>query len=184
MKTEPSHNSIVVVIIKYQMCLMCLKGKFYTIWNISIQMVGKLFQFHFLFLSVLGTGVLILVIIYAAMGSILFVTLEGDDDIMGKTVETAVAASKPRTDLVNADMRSRYVKNILTFFKHIKISTRCWYWFSWAILSTYLPILGSLCEFFLRFFFGYQITRNICSCKHSNLYLFKWTIYPYEKTHS
>lgn len=53
------------------------------------------------------TGVLILVIIYAAMGSILFVTLEGDDDIMGKTVETAVAASKPRTDLVNADMRSR-----------------------------------------------------------------------------
>lgn len=50
---------------------------------------------------------LILVIIYAALGSIMFVTLEGDDDIMGKTVETAVAASKPRTDLVNADMRSR-----------------------------------------------------------------------------
>lgn len=67
-------------------------------------MVGKLFQcLFFLF----GTGVSILVIIYAAMGSILFVTLEGDDDIMGKTVETAVAASKPRTDLVNADMRSR-----------------------------------------------------------------------------
>lgn len=43
------------------------------------------------------------------MGSVLFMTLEGEDDI-GKTVETAVAASKPRTDLVNADIRSRYFK--------------------------------------------------------------------------
>lgn len=59
--------------------------------------------------SVHFAGVLILVIAYTAMGSILFMTLEGDDDIMGmgKTVETAVAASKPRTDLVNADIRSR-----------------------------------------------------------------------------
>lgn len=43
------------------------------------------------------------------MGSILFMMLEGEED-MGKAVETAVAASKPRTDLVNADIRSRWVK--------------------------------------------------------------------------
>lgn len=46
---------------------------------------------------------------YTALGSILFVTLEGElEDDMG-TVETAVAASKPfpRTDLANADIRSR-----------------------------------------------------------------------------
>lgn len=40
------------------------------------------------------------------MGSMLFMTLEGDDEL-GKAVETPVAASKPRTDLVNADIRSR-----------------------------------------------------------------------------
>ena len=42
------------------------------------------------------------------MGSILFMTLEGEDED-SKTVETAVAASKPypRTDLANADIRSR-----------------------------------------------------------------------------
>lgn len=40
------------------------------------------------------------------MGSILFMTLEGDDESR-KTMETAVAASKPRTDLVNADIRSK-----------------------------------------------------------------------------
>lgn len=55
---------------------------------------------------VLFLGVIILLLTYAAMGSILFMTLEGEED-MGKTVETAVAASKPRTDLVNADIRSR-----------------------------------------------------------------------------
>ena len=58
------------------------------------------------------------------MGSILFVSLEGEDDetngngnnggtngisSSSGTMETAVAASKPypRTDLVNADIRSR-----------------------------------------------------------------------------
>lgn len=49
---------------------------------------------------------MILLLIYSAMGSILFMTLEAEED-MGKAVETAVAASKPRTDLVNADIRSR-----------------------------------------------------------------------------
>lgn len=51
---------------------------------------------------------------YTALGSILFVTLEGElDDDMG-TMETAVAASKPypRTDLANADIRSRYMSLI------------------------------------------------------------------------
>jgi hypothetical protein len=44
------------------------------------------------------------------MGSILFVTLEGDIE-ESDGIETAVAASKPypRTnDLINADLRSRY----------------------------------------------------------------------------
>lgn len=54
----------------------------------------------------ISLGVLILVLAYTAMGSILFMTLEGEDD-MGKAMETAVAASKPRTDLVNADIRSK-----------------------------------------------------------------------------
>jgi hypothetical protein len=55
------------------------------------------------------TGVLILVVAYTAMGSILFVTLEGDIDEI-EPVETAVAASKPfpRTDgAVNSDIRTR-----------------------------------------------------------------------------
>lgn len=53
-------------------------------------------------------GVLVLVLAYTAMGSILFMSLESEDDD-SKTMETAVAASKPypRTDLVNADIRSR-----------------------------------------------------------------------------
>lgn len=41
------------------------------------------------------------------MGSILFVTLEGEEET--QTIETAVAASKPytRRDIANADIRSR-----------------------------------------------------------------------------
>lgn len=53
----------------------------------------------------ISIGVLVLLLAYTTMGSILFMALEGEDDT-GKT-ETAVAASKPRTDLVNADIRSR-----------------------------------------------------------------------------
>lgn len=52
------------------------------------------------------SGILILVLAYTAMGSILFMTLEGEDTYY-KTVETAVAASKPRTDIVNSDIRTR-----------------------------------------------------------------------------
>lgn len=42
------------------------------------------------------------------MGSILFMSLEGEDED-NKTVETAVAASKPypRTDLANAEIRTK-----------------------------------------------------------------------------
>lgn len=49
-----------------------------------------------------------LVLAYTAMGSILFMSLEGEDED-NKTMETAVAASKPypRTDIVNPDIRSR-----------------------------------------------------------------------------
>lgn len=57
----------------------------------------------------LAAGVSILVLAYTALGSILFATLEGElENDMG-TMETAVAASKPfpRTDLANADIRSR-----------------------------------------------------------------------------
>uniref|UniRef100_A0A1I8N5B8 Potassium channel domain-containing protein n=1 Tax=Musca domestica TaxID=7370 RepID=A0A1I8N5B8_MUSDO len=54
-----------------------------------------------------ATGVLILVLLYTAMGSIIFVTLEGElDDTTA--LETAVAASKPypRNELANAEIRS------------------------------------------------------------------------------
>lgn len=56
----------------------------------------------------MALGVLILVLAYTAMGSILFMTFEGEED-ENKPLETAVAASKthPSTDLINADIRSR-----------------------------------------------------------------------------
>lgn len=70
----------------------------------------RLLIFSFgLTLPLCAAGVSILVLAYTALGSILFVTLEGElEDDMG-TMETAVAASKPfpRTDLANADIRSR-----------------------------------------------------------------------------
>ena len=53
-------------------------------------------------------GVIVLVLAYTAMGSILFMSLEGEDED-NKTVETAVAASKPypRSDLANAEIRTK-----------------------------------------------------------------------------
>jgi len=53
-------------------------------------------------------GVLLLVLLYTAMGSIIFVTLEGELED-ANALETAVAASKPypRTELANAEIRSR-----------------------------------------------------------------------------
>uniref|UniRef100_A0A182MFK0 Potassium channel domain-containing protein n=1 Tax=Anopheles culicifacies TaxID=139723 RepID=A0A182MFK0_9DIPT len=54
----------------------------------------------------IGSGVLVLVLAYTALGSVLFVTLEGDGED-GDIIETSVAASKPypRHDLVSAEMR-------------------------------------------------------------------------------
>lgn len=53
-------------------------------------------------------GVLLLVLAYTAMGSILFMSFEGEDEEF-KAPETAVAASKPypSTDLINSEIRSR-----------------------------------------------------------------------------
>lgn len=53
-------------------------------------------------------GVLLLVLLYTALGSIVFVTLEGELED-ATALETAVAASKPypRTELANAEIRSR-----------------------------------------------------------------------------
>lgn len=54
-------------------------------------------------------GVTILVLTYTAMGSILFVTLEGEMENVSD-LETAVAASKPyptTTDLVASDIRKK-----------------------------------------------------------------------------
>lgn len=54
-------------------------------------------------------GVLVLVLAYTAMGSIMFVRLEGDEDDVRD--ETSVAASKPypREEVKTAEIRSRLV---------------------------------------------------------------------------
>lgn len=58
-------------------------------------------------LSFLLPGVLILVLLYTVMGSILFVSLEGDlDEIDG--VETAASKPYPRNnDMIYAELRTR-----------------------------------------------------------------------------
>lgn len=63
------------------------------------------------FFATSGAGVLLMVLMYTALGSLTFMYLEGEMADDHTTVETAVAASKPypRTDLVNADIRSRYL---------------------------------------------------------------------------
>ncbi|XP_049544070.1 uncharacterized protein LOC125956350 isoform X2 [Anopheles darlingi] len=54
-------------------------------------------------------GVLVLVLAYTALGSVLFVALEGEAE-NGDMIETSVAASKPypRHDLPSAEMRHKY----------------------------------------------------------------------------
>ncbi|XP_073827880.1 TWiK family of potassium channels protein 7-like [Musca autumnalis] len=69
-----------------------------------------------------ATGVLILVLLYTAMGSIIFVTLEGElDDTT--SLETAVAASKPypRNELANAEIRSRTVDRLWSITEDLNI---------------------------------------------------------------
>ncbi|SPP78794.1 TWiK family of potassium channels protein 7 [Drosophila guanche] len=69
-----------------------------------------------------ATGVLLLVLLYTAMGSIIFVTLEGELED-GSAVETAVAASKPypRTELANAEIRSRTVDRLWSITEDLNI---------------------------------------------------------------
>lgn len=90
-------------------CPICMHRNFlakYSLKKILLLKMIVVFQCSFNTYLFAFSGVTALLLMYAAMGSILFVTLEGEE-YMGKTEETAVAASKPRTDLVNADIRSR-----------------------------------------------------------------------------
>ncbi|KAH8396372.1 hypothetical protein KR222_009443, partial [Zaprionus bogoriensis] len=69
-----------------------------------------------------ATGVLLLVLLYTALGSIVFVTLEGElEDVTA--LETAVAASKPypRTELANAEIRSRTVDRLWSITEDLNI---------------------------------------------------------------
>lgn len=70
----------------------------------------KIFIFCFVsFFSSIILGVFILVIAYTVMGSILFVSLEGDLE-ESDAIETAVAASKPyprNNEANNAELRTR-----------------------------------------------------------------------------
>lgn len=56
------------------------------------------------------SGIILLVLAYTFIGSILFVTLEGEKE-EATTIETSVAASKPYPSLdlmANVDIRARY----------------------------------------------------------------------------
>ena len=70
----------------------------------------NLYIFDLIKFGIIILGVILLVIIYTAMGSIIFVSLEGENtsDYINLS-ETAVAASKPypRSELENSDIRSR-----------------------------------------------------------------------------
>jgi hypothetical protein len=85
------------------------KLKFYPFFLVSSFFFILQRNFNLFILFFLLSGVLILVIAYTAMGSILFVTLEGEIE-ENDTIETAVAASKPfpRNDgTLSSDMRTR-----------------------------------------------------------------------------
>lgn len=85
-------------------------------------------------------------------------TLEGEED-MGKAVETAVAASKPRTDLVNADIRSRYVKytpNIYEFSERriFPCDFSLMTYFTRIQFKKHYCSLGTLSKLLLKLIFG------------------------------
>uniref|UniRef100_T1GGW4 Uncharacterized protein n=1 Tax=Megaselia scalaris TaxID=36166 RepID=T1GGW4_MEGSC len=71
----------------------------------------------------LPEGVILLVLLYTAMGSIIFVSLEGDHSEYTNIGETAVAASKPypRNDLENSDIRSRTVDRLWSITEDLNI---------------------------------------------------------------
>lgn len=72
--------------------------------NVGNKKVQSLF---FSFSHSMFPGVLILVLVYTVMGSILFVSLEGDLDEMDG-IETAASKPYPRNnDMIYADMRTR-----------------------------------------------------------------------------
>ncbi|KFB44016.1 AGAP004720-PA-like protein [Anopheles sinensis] len=67
-------------------------------------------------------GVLVLVLAYTALGSVLFVTLEGETED-GDMIETSVAASKPypRHDIVSAEMRLKTVDRLWSITEDLNI---------------------------------------------------------------
>ncbi|XP_053688345.1 TWiK family of potassium channels protein 7-like [Sabethes cyaneus] len=67
-------------------------------------------------------GVFILVLAYTAVGSVLFVTLEGDADD-GDMIESSVAASKPypRHDVVSSDIRLKTVDRLWSITEDLNI---------------------------------------------------------------
>ncbi|XP_050091926.1 TWiK family of potassium channels protein 18 isoform X1 [Anopheles aquasalis] len=67
-------------------------------------------------------GVLVLVLAYTALGSVLFVSLEGEVE-NGDMVETSVAASKPypRHDLPSAEMRHKTVDRLWSITEDLNI---------------------------------------------------------------
>ncbi|XP_062553864.1 potassium channel subfamily K member 10-like [Armigeres subalbatus] len=67
-------------------------------------------------------GVLLLVLAYTAVGSVLFVTLEGDAD-ESDMIETSVAASKPypRHDVVSSELRLKTVDRLWSITEDLNI---------------------------------------------------------------
>ncbi|XP_049544067.1 TWiK family of potassium channels protein 18 isoform X1 [Anopheles darlingi] len=67
-------------------------------------------------------GVLVLVLAYTALGSVLFVALEGEAE-NGDMIETSVAASKPypRHDLPSAEMRHKTVDRLWSITEDLNI---------------------------------------------------------------
>ncbi|EAT44153.1 AAEL004478-PA [Aedes aegypti] len=67
-------------------------------------------------------GVLILVLAYTAVGSVLFVTLEGDAD-ESDMIESSVAASKPypRHDVVSSELRLKTVDRLWSITEDLNI---------------------------------------------------------------
>uniref|UniRef100_A0A8D8DL49 TWiK family of potassium channels protein 7 n=2 Tax=Culex pipiens TaxID=7175 RepID=A0A8D8DL49_CULPI len=67
-------------------------------------------------------GVLLLVLAYTAVGSVLFMTLEGDTDD-GDMIESSVAASKPypRHDVVSSELRLKTVDRLWSITEDLNI---------------------------------------------------------------
>lgn len=76
-------------------------------WFIQPELRGEKVNWVSGFFSRRISGVLILVLVYTVMGSILFVSLEGDLDEMDG-IETAASKPYPRNnDMIYAELRTR-----------------------------------------------------------------------------